>query len=107
MDVAVSGGRIALVDEHIPPSNADRILDVSGYFVTPGLIDMHGHVFPARSYRELILEKLRPGDIHTCMFMPVIQVITESGALNPDVPEARKRGGSKCGMWCFGKQKAF
>ena len=228
MDVAVSEGRIAHIDAQIPSGKSEKILDVSGYFVTPGLIDMHGHVFhtfgppgkwvipdhhsfqsgvttvvdagtsgadsfgdfkaiidcsktrilaflniaspgkneaqedpstfdvmkavktaqahpeiivgfkscdyvekgfdvlrtpwasvdsvlaagnagglpimisfipsppegdfPARSYRELILERLRPGDIHTCMFMPVISVILENGTLNPDLIDARKRG---------------
>ncbi len=46
MDVAVAAGKIARVAANIPPSQAKRVADVSGLFVTPGLIDIHVHVFP-------------------------------------------------------------
>ncbi|MBT4484876.1 MAG: amidohydrolase family protein, partial [Candidatus Latescibacteria bacterium] len=45
MDVAVSGGEIARVDRDIPAGDARRTADVSGYYVTPGLIDIHTHIF--------------------------------------------------------------
>jgi dihydroorotase len=45
MDVAVSGDKIARVAENIPADQAKRVLDVSGAVVTPGLIDLHAHVF--------------------------------------------------------------
>jgi dihydroorotase len=45
-DVAIKGGRIAAVDANIASSRAARIVDASGLFVTPGLIDIHVHVFP-------------------------------------------------------------
>src|SRR5436305_12162731 len=44
MDVAVSLGRIAAVQKDIPASEAGRVVDVSGLYVTPGLIDIHYHV---------------------------------------------------------------
>jgi len=44
-DVAVVGDRIARVAENIPASEAKRVVDVSGFYVTPGLVDMHAHVF--------------------------------------------------------------
>src|SRR6516162_1276473 len=44
MDVAVSGGRIAAVDKDIPSTSAGKVVDVSGLYVTPGLIDIHYHV---------------------------------------------------------------
>jgi dihydroorotase len=44
MDVAVRAGRIAAVAPNIT-GNADRIIDVSGLYVTPGLLDLHVHVF--------------------------------------------------------------
>ena len=46
-DVAISGSRIALVDKDIPPARAKKVLAVGGYYVTPGLIDMHVHVYPS------------------------------------------------------------
>jgi dihydroorotase len=45
MDVAVRGGAIAAVAPSIDATQARRTLDVSGLYVTPGLIDLHTHVF--------------------------------------------------------------
>lgn len=45
MDVAISDGKISQVAASIPAANATRVVDVTGLYVTPGLIDMHAHVF--------------------------------------------------------------
>jgi len=45
MDVAVDGGTIARIAAGIAAGEAARVLDVSGKLVTPGLIDVHAHVF--------------------------------------------------------------
>jgi len=47
---------------------------------------------PARSYREFITKKLRPGDIHTHYPAKQFPVIGEDGKLNPDLQSARERG---------------
>ncbi len=44
-DVAVAAGRIARVAPNLPRSQARQVVDVSGLIVTPGLIDLHAHVF--------------------------------------------------------------
>jgi dihydroorotase len=44
MDVAIANGRISAVEKDIYPLHARRIIDVSPYYVTPGLIDMHVHL---------------------------------------------------------------
>ena len=44
-DVAVAGGKIAAVAPRIEPADAFKTIDVSGLYVTPGLIDIHVHVF--------------------------------------------------------------
>jgi dihydroorotase len=44
-DIGVTGGLIADIGEHLEASPATRILDVRGNLVTPGLIDLHAHVF--------------------------------------------------------------
>ena len=44
-DVAVANGRVAAVAESIPTAQAKQVVDVSGLYVTPGLIDIHVHVF--------------------------------------------------------------
>jgi dihydroorotase len=45
MDVAVTGGKIFQVAKDIPATNAKKVIDVRGLYVTPGIIDMHVHVF--------------------------------------------------------------
>src|SRR5215472_12514034 len=45
MDVAVSGDRIALVQADIPAAQARKVIELSGFYVVPGLIDLHAHVF--------------------------------------------------------------
>jgi dihydroorotase len=44
-DVAIAGGKVARVAEGIPRGEAARVLDASGLIVTPGLIDVHVHVY--------------------------------------------------------------
>ncbi|MGD0014150.1 MAG: hypothetical protein ABSD56_06965 [Bryobacteraceae bacterium] len=44
-DVAVAGDKIARVAENIPASESKRVVDVSGYYVTPGLVDIHAHLY--------------------------------------------------------------
>ncbi len=44
-DVAIAGGRIARIAANIPPSQARQVYDAKGKIVTPGLIDIHTHVY--------------------------------------------------------------
>ena len=44
-DVAVQDGVIASVAPDIPSQEATRVIEVPGKVVTPGLIDLHAHVF--------------------------------------------------------------
>src|SRR5512136_2849113 len=44
-DIAIAGAKIAAVAPRIDPAEAFKVVDVSGLFVTPGLVDMHVHVF--------------------------------------------------------------
>lgn len=46
MDVAITGGKISKVAANIPSKSSKKTVDVSGLYVTPGIIDMHVHVFP-------------------------------------------------------------
>jgi dihydroorotase len=45
MDIAITAGKIVRVAADIPTASAKKTVDVKGYYVTPGLIDMHAHVF--------------------------------------------------------------
>ena len=44
-DVAIAGGRIARIAQNIPPNQARQVYDAKGKLVTPGLIDIHTHVY--------------------------------------------------------------
>ncbi len=45
LDVAITGGVISQVAANIPNAEAKRVVEVTGHIVTPGLIDIHAHVF--------------------------------------------------------------
>ena len=51
-DIAIANGRIAAVAENIAAGEARRTVDAKGLYVTPGLVDMHVHVFAATMDRE-------------------------------------------------------
>jgi dihydroorotase len=44
-DVAIEGGKIARVSEKIDEGEAKKVVDAGGLYVTPGLIDLHVHVY--------------------------------------------------------------
>jgi dihydroorotase len=44
-DIAVQGGLIARIAADLPAAEAARVVEVGGKIVTPGLIDLHAHVF--------------------------------------------------------------
>ncbi len=44
-DVAILNGSIAAIEENIAADRALDVIDASGLYVTPGLIDMHTHCF--------------------------------------------------------------
>ena len=45
MDVAIADGKILEVGANIASSRATTVVDAKGLYVTPGLIDIHGHHF--------------------------------------------------------------
>jgi dihydroorotase len=45
-DVAITHGKIARVEANLPASQAREVIKADGKIVTPGLIDLHTHVFP-------------------------------------------------------------
>ncbi len=45
MDVAIDNGKIALISKTINEKEGKKVIDAKNMYVTPGLIDMHIHVF--------------------------------------------------------------
>ena len=50
LDVAIKRNRIAAVDSNIPAESAVRTIDATGQYVTPGLVDLHTHVYHSVTY---------------------------------------------------------
>ncbi len=51
-DVAIANGKIAEVAEHIDASKALKTVNVGGLYVTPGLVDIHVHVYTGTGERN-------------------------------------------------------
>jgi dihydroorotase len=51
-----------------------------------------GQFRPERPFQDLVLQKLRPGDIYTHAFYAPVPMLDERGSLLPYLFEARKRG---------------
>jgi dihydroorotase len=51
-DVAIQAGQIAAVAADIPSSRARKTIDVHGLYVTPGLVDIHVHVYAGTGMRD-------------------------------------------------------
>ncbi len=45
MDLAISDGKIALISKNIDEKLGKRVIKANGMYVTPGIIDMHVHVY--------------------------------------------------------------
>src|SRR4030088_2143761 len=45
-DIGIRWGMIEAIEPEIPAARASKTIDASGKLVTPGLIDLHCHVFP-------------------------------------------------------------
>ena len=50
-DVAIANGKVAAVATNIAAAEALKVVDASGYIVTPGLVDIHVHVFAGTGER--------------------------------------------------------
>jgi dihydroorotase len=57
-EVAIADGRIAAVAEHFPPHSARRVVDAAGRYVTPGLVDLHAHLYWGRDYLGIDADSL-------------------------------------------------
>jgi dihydroorotase len=63
LDVGIAAGKIALVAPQIPAAQAKQVVDASGLIVTPGLLDIHTHVYPFRASSKSYIEAMH-ADAH-------------------------------------------
>ena len=50
-DVAIANGKIAAVAANIAAAEAFKVVDAAGYIITPGLVDIHVHVYAGTGER--------------------------------------------------------
>lgn len=76
--------------EHTPWAAVDRAEECGKTADVPVMFDFWPRT--DRSYADLILKKMRPGDIHTHVFAQQFPILLPGGKLNPIMLEARQRG---------------
>jgi dihydroorotase len=50
LDVGVEDGRVTAVEANVPAEGAGRVIDAAGQYVTPGLVDLHTHIYWGASF---------------------------------------------------------
>ena len=84
---------VGIKTAHYQPANwiaVDNAVKAAGESGTVCMVDFHPK--PGRGYRELILEHMRPGDIHTHFYGRLTPQLDDNKKLEPYMAEARKRG---------------
>src|SRR5680860_604053 len=99
MDVAIKDGKIAKVAKTIETKQAVQVVDAQGFYVTPGIIDIHAHVFAgtvpdhylANSFKEYIVG-FKVAHYEEASWIPVDRAV-EAGELAGGIPVIVDFGG--------------
>jgi len=62
-DIGIRFGLVEAIENDIPVAKAERVIDAAGNLVTPGLVDLHSHVYPYGSAIGIPADELVP---HQC-----------------------------------------
>ncbi len=77
--------------DHLPWTAVDAAVKAGERCGLPVMVDFYPWL-PERPYEELILNRLRPGDIHTHVFAQQFPIIDEQGKVYDHLFKARERG---------------
>lgn len=72
-------------------ASVDACIEAGNLCKKPVMIDFQPNL-PERTYEELVLKRMRPGDIHTHMYAQQFPILDENGRIRPYIFEARERG---------------
>lgn len=78
-------------EKHRPWASVDSALEAGALCGKPVMADFQPNL-PERTYEELILKKLRPGDIHTHVYAQQFPILDNRGSVNEFMFAARERG---------------
>ncbi len=76
---------------HTPWASVDAALEAAALSGRTCMVDMQPNL-PERTYPELLLAHLRPGDIHTHVYAQQFELFDDQGKIAPYLWEARERG---------------
>lgn len=77
--------------DHAPWASIDSMVEAGELSGLPCMADFQPNG-PERTYPDLILKHLRPGDIHTHVYAQQFPILDENGKVNDFLFEARERG---------------
>ncbi len=77
--------------EHPPWESVEKAVEAGRLCDMPVMVDFW-HRPPIRPYADLILKKLRPGDIHTHVYARQFPIVDDQGKVHSHMREARARG---------------
>ncbi len=80
MDVAIVDGKIFRVAADIPSASAKKTVDVSGLYVTPGIIDMHTHVFTGYDTTSISANSLAGQQADAFSFRAGVTTMVDAGS---------------------------
>jgi dihydroorotase len=80
MDVAIVKGKIAQVAKDIPVNNAKQVINVKGLYVTPGIIDMHVHVFNGNDLGSYIANAQTSVSADAFSFRSGVTTVVDAGS---------------------------
>lgn len=80
MDVLIKAGKIAQVAANIPSNSAKTIVDATGLYVTPGLIDMHVHVFNGNEPGSYIANGATSVQVDAFTFRAGVTTVVDAGS---------------------------
>ena len=82
LDVGVEDGKIAEVARELSTDGVGEVIDASGKIVTPGLIDLHTHVFRGDNHRD-------PDEV-SGIYAGVTTLVDAGGAAPDDIERFRR-----------------